>query len=307
MDLEKKKRGEFLGELKAHWIIKVLLGLWLILGSISTAITYGPPSWQKAVSVAQYFPKWQWYVWIIGILLFGFVVLFESAFRVYSSASPSQPSLTTAIAPPPSPVNIVFKPHIENRAGNQIAHSPAPQPKPIAPKREKVIHIEKPMPLVARVSFNNEYIWKRWNDEREGLTALILPFYLDATKSDPGISIEYAQIHLTFSDYDPLSSIPPIRIDRACWLNEYFDTTTIELGETKYVVLAVQPVHEDEPTQAVRNNRTNANWSNKHDDPWDFVPLPALQYSVSAVLIWGGNSNVKKTFEFDVDLTKPLS
>jgi hypothetical protein len=51
-------RWEFVRELKAHWIVKVVGLIWFMLSSISTAVTYGPPSWQQRVSFAEYAPKW---------------------------------------------------------------------------------------------------------------------------------------------------------------------------------------------------------------------------------------------------------
>lgn len=80
----KAERGDFIKELKAHWIIKVIAILWSVASVVSTGLAYAPPAWQQAVSLSGRLPLWPWYIWVIGFLALGIAALFESSYRAYA-------------------------------------------------------------------------------------------------------------------------------------------------------------------------------------------------------------------------------
>ena len=182
------------------------------------------------------------------------------------------------------------------------APPPAPRPIPL-PRKAKVVYIEPPVPFLARVKIDSEEVWHK-NGQR-GVQALLLPFYLDPKKSDSGVYLEYAKVHMEFTPDN--TSLRTIRVDHACWLNEIYDTTTISLGETKHVVLVLDSLDEKEPLHIVSTNRTESHWYTRHEEAMEIISLPRLLYSVTSVLIWGGNSDFKAEFPFPLDLTKQLS
>jgi len=82
------------------------------------------------------------------------------------------------------------------------APSPVPRAAPL-PRKEKVIHIEPPVPLHAKVQIDNEeMVWNKWHGPG-GIQALLLPFYFDPNKSDSGVCVEYAKVHLEFTPDNP--------------------------------------------------------------------------------------------------------
>jgi hypothetical protein len=307
-----KKRLDFMNALKAHWSIKVVFAIWALFGIGSTVLTYAPQSWQSKAYMGQYLPEISLSTWMIGALVLLVVFLFEAAFKAYASAHESQPSTTTQSSP--APVQLGISPasggNATARIGDIIINT-APPPTPPAPRavplprKEKIVHIEPPVPLLDWVRMDNEEIWKKSGPRGGGVQALLLPFYFDPHKSDSGLYMEYTKVHLEFTPDD--LSLGKFRVDHGCWLNETYNTTTISLGETKHLVLVLESPDDSDPPWAVSTNRTGYDWYKKHDVSMELIKLPRVPYSIKSVLIWGGNSEFKRVYTFKLDLTKRLS
>ena len=79
------------------------------------------------------------------------------------------------------------------------------------------------------------------------------------------------------------------------------------MGETKHIVLVLDALDDNNPLHAVSTNKTEAYWYYKHKEAMELIELPRVLYSVTCVLIWGGNSDFKRPYAFKLDLTKRLS
>lgn len=124
--------------------------------------------------------------------------------------------------------------------------------------------------------------------------ALLLPFYLDPKRSAPGTRVEHAMAHLVFIG----DSSAKVRIAHGCWINASLDTAEIRLGETKHLILAIESDDPSLPFIALSTNRTCVGWQNESGEkPFEESELPRGRYRVEVTLIWGGNSEFRKTFE----------
>jgi hypothetical protein len=143
--------------------------------------------------------------------------------------------------------------------------------------------------------------------------ALLLPIYFNAKESDPGARVEYAKVHLVFTN--PAFPRKPITVAHACWVGARFDSIEINPGETKNSILAFFDkqgggVHK---LTTLSTNRTKYDWYEEADGAdFDSSGLPLAEYQLEIVLIWGGGGQFREIFNIPVnflsdEISKQLS
>lgn len=60
-----------------HWLFKLIAWVWIGLGAVEVILPFCPPSYSEHFYSLKYIPHWHWYVWVIGLLAFGLVAVFE--------------------------------------------------------------------------------------------------------------------------------------------------------------------------------------------------------------------------------------
>ena len=130
--------------------------------------------------------------------------------------------------------------------------------------------------------------------------ALLLPFYLDPKGSVPGTRAEYVKAHLVFIG----DASTKIRIAHGCWINASLDTTEIQLGETKHLILAVSSDDPSAPYLALSTNRIRVGWEKEFGDkPFEEFELSRGRNTAEVTLIWGGDGEFRRTFEVPLVLS----
>ncbi len=130
--------------------------------------------------------------------------------------------------------------------------------------------------------------------------ALLLPFYLDPKRSSPGERVEYAMAHMVFVS----EALAKTRIAHGCWINASLDSADIRPGETKYLILAIGSDGSSAPFLALSTNRTRVGWEEEAGDkPFEDFELSPGKYKVEITLLWGGNSEFRKTFEIPLTIS----
>jgi hypothetical protein len=208
----KKKRADFFHALKAHWSIKVAIGVWAILGVGSTGLTYAPQSWQDKAYVGQYIPRISPSVWIIGFLILFIIVLFEAAFKAYATAHEAQQTATIGQSSPPPVIGNSSATGGSASASIGDIHihppgqlqQPIPRLIPVTQKpTPKTYCLEMRDPLNETVYFDKDEVWRIGVvvGSRRPTKAILLPLYFNPMKSD-GIEMKFAQAHLIFTSTD---------------------------------------------------------------------------------------------------------
>lgn len=173
--------------------------------------------------------------------------------------------------------------------------------------KEKHAHIECRDPRLETLHLDGQAIWRlgenpiTWERQNDSL-GILLPLYLDPRQSDAGVRVEYARVHLVFTD--SLNPKSPVTVDHACWINSCWDYVELLPGETKHILLAL--LKEDSQDLAtITTNRTGLNWYREYGGrDFDFVSLPRADYKLEAILMWGGNQEFRKIFGIALNLTK---
>jgi hypothetical protein len=74
-------------------------------------------------------------------------------------------------------------------------------------------------------------------------------------------------------------------------------------GDTKYLILAIGTNDSSEPFCALSTNRIRVGWEkDTGGKPFDDFALSPGKYRVEITLIWGGNSEFRKTFELPLTI-----
>jgi len=174
------------------------------------------------------------------------------------------------------------------------------------PRRERVVYIEHSEPIVRAVHLDNENVWRigaTRNYGDENAVGILLPLYFDAKQSDAGARMEYTRVHLIFKT----SSLPPVRVDHACWVNASYDTMELDVGETKHIVLALLVTGKESESVApitISTNRTKSDWYRESGgEVLEYIELQTNVYNLEAVVIWGGNGEFRKIIELSLDLS----
>lgn len=63
-----------------HWLFKAVGIMWAALTVAQTILPFLPQEWSSWFYGLHYFPKWPWYIWIIGLLLFLVIAIFEGGY-----------------------------------------------------------------------------------------------------------------------------------------------------------------------------------------------------------------------------------
>jgi hypothetical protein len=166
---------------------------------------------------------------------------------------------------------------------------------PVTPPKERKIEITALAPTVKWIKLHEAA--EKWtfstSRERDGGTALLLPFYFDPIVSDPVYSIEYVRAHLIFTDVTGGKTL----VDHGCWVGYTLDFVEMRPGETRHLLIVL--IDNDTPQfAAVNTNRTNGNM-HMDREAFDLIPLPPNICRLEAVLLWGGGGQFKRVFQFN--------
>jgi len=161
-------------------------------------------------------------------------------------------------------------------------------------------HIEL-LPVETRpIHIDDDEIWRIGQLPGWRSLALLLPLYLDPKKSSPGARVEYAMSHLVFVN----EASARTRVAHGCWINAPLDCTEMRPGDTKYLILAIGTDDSSESFCALSTNRIRVGWEKDAGGrAFDDFALPPGKYTVEITLIWGGNSEFRKTFELPLTIS----
>ena len=94
------------------------------------------------------------------------------------------------------------------------------------------------------------------------------------------------------------------RVAHGCWINSSLDCTEMRPGETKYLILAIGSRDSSGPFVALSTNRTSVGWEKEAGDKaFEDFELSPGKYKVEITLIWGGNSEFRRTFELPLTIS----
>lgn len=149
----------------------------------------------------------------------------------------------------------------------------------------------------SEVHLDESEIWRIGQMTDWRARAFLLPFYLDPKKSSPGARVEYAMAHLVFVSEAKVKT----RVAHGCWINASLDCTEMRPGETKYLILAIGSSDSSGPFVAMSTNRTSVRWEKEAGGKaFEDFELSPGKYQVEIILIWGGDSEFRRTFELSL-------
>ena len=189
-------------------------------------------------------------------------------------------------------------PGINVRWVDSSAASEGPAPASRVPSSEfRGAEIELLDVKTSAVHLDESEIWRIGQMTGWGARAFLLPFYLDPKKSSPGVRVEYAMAHLVFVSEASVKT----RIAHGCWINASLDCTEMRPGETKYLILAIGSSDSSGPFVALSTNRTSVRWEKEAGGKaFEDFELSPGKYKVEITLIWGGDSEFRRTFELSL-------
>ena len=245
----KKNRRDFVLEMKAHPWVRVVIGIWVLMGIGSTVLTYSSPSWQHKAYVGQYIPQMSlrtlaW--WLVGLLAFAVFVLFESAFQAYAYAH----SAIIVPAAQPSTVSAVSTGGAGGNASIGDIHiHPVPLIRPAVPlarPRERVpniqcINVRKINLHVGATEWGSPIFHEMGSERPE--KALVATFRNAEEFGKDFCDAEYVSAHIRLKDAN--NNEIGTGISRAAWLTHYNDLITIGVAESESVVLWISDRHGD--------------------------------------------------------------
>jgi len=179
------------------------------------------------------------------------------------------------------------------------AGPPAPTSR-VPPPEFRGPHIELLDVETQPIHLDESEIWRIGQAPGWGARALLLPFYLDPKRSSPGERVEYAMAHLVFVSETSART----RIAHGCWINASLDCTDMRPGETKYLILAIGSVDLTGSFLVLSTNRTCVGWEEEAGGKaFEDFELPHGKYKVEITLIWGGNSEFRRTLELPLTIS----
>jgi hypothetical protein len=236
--------------------------------------------------------KWVWIGWAAIWVIW--LVTHYGTLRGTPGHKPTDP-----IQESRQPINITVSPTISPTISPTQTTAPTIQPetKEYAEPSPKIC-LEPLEPAAKWVTIDEDVVWRLGKGDSE-IAALILPFYLDPIQSDPVYSLEYVKAHLVFTN---TSSGKKFRVPHGCWVNASLDSLEFRPGEIKYLILVIIQEYGSKLV-ALSTNRTKYDWSKTEGtEEFDSIPLPAENYRLEVVLIWGGGGQFKQTYSLTLDL-----